>query len=669
MKKFCLLFLLPVFVLAAAEEKPLTPWALPLQWPRHNQLRQELMSAMRRGDALAMEQICRAGVATIPGDATWHYNLACALAYRATPDAALDELERAISFGFRNADAIAADKDFARIKDVPRFAELVEKARALAGQPIPGRPNYGPRYATLGSPLTLSVTNFVFNFDKGLYEVLLKLNPSKTPLSTLAMNYSKSKPTSPEVPYLSAWLSEDTAAGNAGDIYLNRDRGHSSLAVGDFPLLTSVRYPKDSQEWQADGNHPNALFPNPVFGNISRGYTQGPYWRSLARYSFTSPGLAIRMDTLYRNNQFWVIPCVNDFGKPGIGDVFPANAPFQLVSLGASWSDQPFLRAALAASAAFHRPTKEAACRRHLLAPTVQWLLRSTLKGVDSEDDYLSAKAHPTAFPAKRLDLARLVQKAHALRPEQVPPAANMELINSRMFPIKYPQAGRDFPDLISELIFSTPSAIAIALRAPEGERTFLFHAKPFPKPDPETKFTWRVVNGDPRRVKIATPLGETLNTPEAGFAQITIDRRGLTNRIDVACFAKSKGTDYGAPSIISFTPISLETREYRPDGKIASIDYTNPDQVYCDPQLALPRNWKDTFQYNADGKLTGFVRSVKGQTTAEFNERGERIVARRPDGTPKSLVRIRYLTRRTGNEMAPLDLTYTDDGEPFEAK
>ena len=42
-----------------------------------------------------------------------------------------------------------------------------------------------------------------------------------------------------------------------------------------------------------------------------------------------------------------VVTVVEAGGKPGIGDVFPANAPFQLVSLGASWSDQPFLRAAL----------------------------------------------------------------------------------------------------------------------------------------------------------------------------------------------------------------------------------------------------------------------------------------------------------------------------------
>jgi len=668
MKKFCFLLLLPFLVLAD-EERPLSAWLLPDAWHRHSLLRQELINAIRRGDTATMEQVCRAGIATMPGDATWHYNLACALAYRGTPESALDELEKAIRFGFRQVDAINADKDLARVKSHPRFNQLVDLARSLKDQPVEGRPALGPQVATLGGTVTLASTNFVFNFDTGLFDVPLELKPSRTALPMLAQNYSKSKGTSPEVPYVAAWLSEGSAAGNAGDLYINRDRAHSWLATGDFPLLTVVRYPQESQATLADVNHPNARFANPVFGNISRGYISGPYWRSMARHSFTAPSLAIRMDTLYRSNQFWVMPCVNDFGKPEIGDVFPANAPFQCVSLGASWSDQPFLRAALAASASFVRVTKEAACRRKLLGPTLQWLLRSTLKGVENEADYLSAKAHPTAFPAKRLDLLRLVKKAHELRPEQIPPAVSLDLINSTILPIRYPQPVRDYPDLVSELLFATPSAIAIVLRAPAGERTFMFRARSFPEPDPTAKYIWKVVNGDPGRVKITAPVGDLLATPETGCAQITIDRRGLTNRIDVACFAKSSGTGYGAPSIISFSPVSLENRVYRPDGRLDSIDYTNPDLTYCDPNLALPRNWKDTFHYDANGTCTGFTRTGKVGIANEFTANGERIVERRPDGTPKTLQRIRYVPRNTGASMSPVELTYTDDGAPFEAK
>ena len=102
-------------------EKPLSTWAYPGVWPHHSLLRQQLIDAIRRGDIPAMEATCRAALEVLPGDATWHYNLACALAYREQGGLALTELEKAIHFGFRDADAIAKDQDFARISTLPRF--------------------------------------------------------------------------------------------------------------------------------------------------------------------------------------------------------------------------------------------------------------------------------------------------------------------------------------------------------------------------------------------------------------------------------------------------------------------------------------------------------------------------------------------------------------------
>ncbi|MGN0847699.1 MAG: TPR end-of-group domain-containing protein, partial [Kiritimatiellia bacterium] len=364
-----ILFLVALTVLPVlAEETPLSLWACPNVWPQHNQLRQQLIGAIRRGDIPGMESICRQALTVMPGDATWHYNLACALAYREQSDLALEELEQAIRFGFRDAAAIEKDSDLARISSLPRFKELVELARTLANQPVAGRPVPTPHYATMGGSVVLSETNLVFNFETGVYDALLKLSAPKTPLAEQAQAYSASKPDAPERPLLVGWLADGTAAGNAGDIYVNRDRGHSMLATGDFPQLTSLRFAASSRPFNVDVNHPNTFIGNAtVFGNISRGITSGPFWRSMARATFTEPGnLAARMDLLYHANQFWVIPCVNDYGKPELGDVFPANAPFQLVSEGASWSDQPFLRAALAASAALPPPTKQSILRRKL---------------------------------------------------------------------------------------------------------------------------------------------------------------------------------------------------------------------------------------------------------------------------------------------------------------
>ena len=670
MRKLCLVLFGLSCVGVIHAETPLPTWQFPGVWARHAMLREHFIAATRRGDVATMETVCRTAIQLMPGDATWHYNLACALANREDPDLAFEELDTAIEFGFRDADTIAKDSDFSRIAKDSRFANLLKKARDLANKPISGRPPRKPLVTAAGGTVTLSETNFAFNLNMGLYEALLQLTPPRTDLSRDASKFFASQPKAKGRTLVINWLSDGRAAGNAGDIYLNRDRNHSPLTAGDFPQLTVLRYPADAQTLNVDLNHPNALFSdNPVFGNVSRGFTKGAFWRSMARFSFTEPGLAARMDLLYHANQFWVFPCVNDFGKPEIGDVFPANAPFQFVSLGASWSDQPFLRAALAASASFPKSTKTEILKRRLMGPTIQWLLRRTQRDIASEEDYLSSRAHPTAFDAKQIDLSALVRRAHALTPDEIPPAASLVPINSRMFPIRQPIPGRSYPDSLSELLFATSSAISYILRAPEGERTFMFRATPFPADTRNVTYTWRVIHGDPAAVRISAPMGEQENCPETGFAQIIIDRRRLVDRIDIACFAKTPDTGYGAPSIISFNAISQEKRIYGEDGKIESIDYSNPDAAYCDPQIALPRKWKDTYTYSSQGRLAGFTRTAPGREPESFTREGERIVEKNPDGTAKRVVRVKYIPRQTGNAVSPVELIAVDDGDPHDSK
>ena len=65
-----------------------------------------------------------------PRDAVVRYNLACSLAL-ARPDEpalALDELERAVALGYRDAARMAEDPDLASLRGHPRFAALARKA-------------------------------------------------------------------------------------------------------------------------------------------------------------------------------------------------------------------------------------------------------------------------------------------------------------------------------------------------------------------------------------------------------------------------------------------------------------------------------------------------------------------------------------------------------------
>ena len=99
----------------------LSIWDYPARQATHERLRAEFVQAVRQGDYGKMATVSRQGVQLLPDDPTWHYNLACALAYREQGGLALTELEKAIHFGFRDADAIAKDQDFARISTLPRF--------------------------------------------------------------------------------------------------------------------------------------------------------------------------------------------------------------------------------------------------------------------------------------------------------------------------------------------------------------------------------------------------------------------------------------------------------------------------------------------------------------------------------------------------------------------
>jgi len=650
----------------AAVERPLSAWRQSLVWPQHRVLRQRLIEALRNGDVPTMEKVCREAVQLIPGDATWHYNLACALSYRETPDAALEELSRAVDFGFRNAQAIEGDKDFKRISKDRRFKEIVERARSTANIPVPGRPLPTPAFARFGGTATLTETNVVWNIDEGFFHGKLKLTGANVP-SPLAERFMASRPGGPERPYVVAWLSEGTAAGNGGDIYMNRDRNHSSLKVSDFPLLTTVRYTPAAVKMELDVNHPNMIFPERfTIANASRARVGTPLWRSLARASLTEPDLPQRMNNIYMNNQLMFFPAHKDYGVKEIGDVFPAVAPFQFVSQGSSWSDLPLMRAALSATASFHRIAKESILRRHLGGPTMQWLMRRSIKGVKSESDYLSPKAHPTVFTPANIDVLALVKRAHALKPNEIPPAVGLSAVNSWLFPIRLPLPGRDYSDVQSEFLFAVPCAIGIVIRGTAAERSFMFNARTLPEKDPDATFAWRVVHGPADAVKIETPLGETVNDPEHGLAQVTLDVRRISQRIDIAVFAKTHGTEYGAPSFISFYPIPFEKRIYDDSKRIVSIDNFNQEGRYCDPLIALPRRWKDEYRYAKDGSPLGFVRSYLGQPAAEFITPTQRIVEKNPDGTPKTAVHVKYISRKTGDQHLPLELTYIDDGKPF---
>lgn len=481
----------------------LSIWDYPGRYLQHEQLRGEFVQAMRTGDTTVMEETCRKGVELLPDDPTWHYNLACSLAYfPKRSNEALDELKLAIDLGFRRPDEIAADNDLKRLKGERRFSELVEYARERQTRPILDGPLATvDAVGVFGSLIMLGEQNLNWDFDRGIFDARLKLMPNT----------------------LKPWT---------GELYMNRDGGHSPMNLSEFPGITEIKFDFEGRRRKLDLDMPNICFPYPTFGNSSMAFTKGDNWRSIPRALMTTDAYRLKaMEKLYLSNQFWVFPSNADTPPIGTnGDVFASITPYWLTTAGRSWSDRPYLKAALQASAALRPEVKREIVRRRLLVPTLQTLIRKSLKTVKSEQDYLSSAAHPTAMPPDGLDIKRLLDSAKKLTVAEIPPLA---VISVELEP---PEAPSRWP----ELTYQTAFATAYVLRTDDVKRVFTIRAVG------AREFKFVQTHGENVEVKI--------EQTKPNEARVTIDRTNLSpvNRVDIAVFGRIPGTGWGAPSYLS---------------------------------------------------------------------------------------------------------------------
>ena len=496
----------------------LSVWDYPARYPQHERLRDQFIVAMRTGDTATMEETCRKGVQLLPDDPTWHYNLACSLAWFPNRKVeAFDELEKAIDLGFRDPEAIRKDTDLRRISNESRFGELVEYAKTMQTRPILTGPlAVVDATGVFGSPIALGEQNLSWDFDVGCFTAQLKLAEGQ------------------RLPW-------------TGDLYMNRDGGHSpngleakKTFLDMFPGITDVRFDAQGRRLGLDLNAPNVLFPYPVFGNSSMAFQHPVYWRSIPRSLMTSEARRMKaMERLYLSNQVWVFPSNRDTAPVGTnGDVFASIAPYWLTTAGRSWSDIPYLRAALLASGHLPRKVKAEIVNRRLLAPTVMTLVRKGLLTVRNEDDYTSLLGHPTALPPNGVDTNRVMALARAMTVAAIPPIVP---ISVRAVPT------RDEP-VWPELTYGSNFAWAYVLRSEDDFRTFEITAAGAQE--------YRFVQTHGMDVKVE------IDRIKPNRAKITIDRVGMspTKRVDLAVFGRNPGTGWGAPSYVSFARMDPST-------------------------------------------------------------------------------------------------------------
>ena len=606
--------------------------------PRVTEASRAALETARTGDLSAAIGMLDALVVQHPGIGLVQANRAALAMLAGEPEAARAGLLRAAESGFAGLADYLADPLFAPLAADP---DLV----ALAARPAPAHaPGVTP---VAGGVALVSDANTAWNTAIERLEPRFRF-PDAPEADVL-----------PPTPKVAAWdilrehAKRGRAAGNHGDLYDNRDRGHSRLDPAAHPQVTQVAYSDAARAAEVDyGLNDSLLFGSVTFGNSSTALTGGPLWRSLPRYAMTRPDGTgpLRLWQNAAANHLYVYPAHKDYGDKE-GDLFPANTPYVLVTHGSSGSDQPFLDAVAMILAAFRPDTKARLAQENLIVPTVQMVFRRSLQNVRSRDDYFSAAAHPAAFERMNLNIARMVSLANSIRAEDIPPQVRIRMVEEDLA-----AEGVDYFGVgLGEQLFDTPAAIARIWRSRAGTRTMTVSAEETADPNNRPlSFEWRLLQGDPARVRI-TPAEDGRSARiemdwHEPFA-ISEDNPIRTSRVDIGVFANN-GVHDSAPAILSMNFPSHETRVYAPgpDGRprIASIDHADPARArsYADPMLMAWANWHDDYAYAADGTPLGWTRT-RGTVTEAFTPEGERILSRTADGAPLTVEAVVYPLRR----------------------
>ncbi len=648
---------------AAAAAAATDVFELPALQDRFLALKRDMVVAMRANDSAAMEEACRAGRALLPDDPTFAYNLACALALQGLRDDALETLREAVTLGFRDVDHIRRDPDLATLRAHPAFEAVLKQAGQPPAQDAPRRLNDAtPLTVVPGGAAAVTATNTVWDFDNGLFKTFFKLE-LRTNDATAVDAYK-----GPARTLLAAWLREGRAAGNAGDLYDNRDSGHSRLNAADFPGLARVVYGAEPIRAATKPHYGAAMFAYnlPTIGNSSTALTQGPFWRSQPRMLIVNPVRAAGLFQQYLSNHIYFYPAHVDF-VPANGDVFPFNAPYYIVSKGSSGTDQPFLRAVAATLAAFTPETKEILVQSRLLAPTVQMILRATQRPVTNAEAYFTGLAHPPVFVNSNLNDEAMVQLAHGMTSNTVPP-----LVTLRVLKEAQPLHGVDFFDAFpSAGLYDSPALIARVFRGLSWSHTLTVGANAAALPV-ATNLTWRwaLLQGDPEKVTIR-PLG-----PSGQTAEITVayhkprfpsasEPTLPSSRVDIGAFAHN-GTHPSAPAILSFYFLGNERRVYdETDHRILEVEYGAPGSPYTDPSLSCRRQWKDVYTYDARKRMTGWTRS-RGALQESFTAHGLLVETRDDRDRARTARSVRYLPRSSADPQTLPDLVQVTDDKTF---
>jgi hypothetical protein len=630
--------LLFAFALQAAPgEQPKSVFDMPAQQGAYMQASRALTQLFAAKRYAQAEAICQQLTQRFPDNAGAYYNLACARAMQGKTEPALKVLAIAVDKGFRDVAKIETDSDLASLRKTTRYTSILK----AANQPIDAaaKPD---REMLAAAPengvATIAETNTGWNARLFAFYTAFKVPSEKPGTEAPVLGDLKGQVAACEK--VRGWYKAGTAAGNHGDFYHNNDRDHSNMHFKAFKQLTRIEYGKESRgahDRYTTGLAEWFVFNVPTIGNSSTAHTKGPFWRSQPRFAMTDRRRIMLQATHYLSNQLYFYPEHKDYDDDK-GDVYPANTPYVVISQGSSGSDKAFMNAFMLSMAALRPTTKKRLVEKGALMPTLQQTFRrcyALSKGADVNMHYLSGVAHPVVFDGGKIGWDQMIEAAHALKPDELPPIA---LIEAKDLP---PPA--DAPPVMSphpEQLFNTPAAVARVYRRLTPSYTIaLSAAKSKDINDRKLTYKWVVLRGDADAITIkpTNKTGSHVQVTVPWFEAFPVAAGGkkLTNRLDIGLFAYN-GKHYSAPAFFTLHRLANEERVYK-KGRLESVDYQG--KAYVDPVLSVKKDWKDTFRYKPDGTLGGWTRARQAGTQS-FTANGELLKGGKP-------VKVRYMPER----------------------
>lgn len=610
---------------------------IPAMKAEHTRLRLLAQQAVVAQNYSTAIRYFESAIKLFPEESTNYYLLASCQAQVGDTDAALASLELAIETGFNDVANIKSNQFLRVLRDTPGYAELIRRAPKAKIQLNPLFTKEARKSKIVNRQAWVEEANTQYSLDTGTFETFFQFVGSarlEGPPAT--------RGNSPAAKQVQEWFFRGLGAGLKNHLYDNHDGGHSPIQIADFPQLNRIMYGPDAKLRKLDHGLQTLFLYNMVtVGNASEAMTSNIYWRSLPRLAYTSPAHANVLYQQYRRNQLYVYPEHNDH-DPQHGDVFPANTPYVLISQGSSGSDKSLVEAALLTLAAFQPKTKRVLVDNGALMPTVQMIFRRTNQNVESFRDYLTGKAHPTAFDPKSIDVMRMIELANEIKPDKVPPVVQLAVTeeDTTRLGIDY------FDDAPRTRLFDTPAAIARLHKTTRQQYRMVVSAKKsYDINGRPLTFHWRVLRGAPESVQIK-PLNAERTLVEILLRHQRATPIGAGNeltssRIDIGAFAHN-GTYYSAPAFVTIYSPRNEVREYNSDGTIDRIEYLSFEKQYEDPLHTTPRQWTDEYEYDQTGKLVGWIRTSNG-TMEQFTADGALVTKNDELGRPAESQTILY--------------------------